>query len=67
MRALVRDARSSHGAVDGPLASVRGEDLYYDGAAEHFQAVWIVVRAGLTGVMDALTLPDVAAGPSRRA
>ena len=52
-------------AVDGPLASVRGEapeDLAYDGAAEHLQTVWIAVRASLREVVDELTLADVVAG-----
>jgi len=57
-------------AVDGPLASVRGEapeDLDYDGAAEHLKDVWIAVRASLRSVVDELTLADVVAGrmPSR--
>ena len=52
-------------AVDGPLASVRGEapeDLDYDGAAEHLQNVWIAVRASLRTVVDETTLADVVAG-----
>jgi len=52
-------------AVDGPLASVRGEapeDLDYDGAAEHLQTVWIAVRASLRTVVDETTLADVVAG-----
>src|SRR4051794_14827709 len=52
-------------AVDGPLASVRGEapeDLGYDGAAEHLQTVWIAVRASLRTIVDELTLADVVAG-----
>ena len=52
-------------AVDGPLASVRGEapeNLDYDGAAEHLQTVWIAVRASLRSVVDELTLADVVAG-----
>ena len=52
-------------AVDGPLASVRGEapeDLDYDGAAEHLKTVWIAVRASLRAVVDELTLADVVAG-----
>jgi Rrf2 family protein len=52
-------------AVDGPLASVRGEapeDLDYDGAAEHLPTVWIAVRASLRTVVDELTLADVVAG-----
>ena len=57
-------------AVDGPLASVRGEapeDLDYDGAAENLKTVWIAVRASLRDVVDELTLADVVAGrmPSR--
>jgi Rrf2 family protein len=52
-------------AVDGPLASVRGEapeDLDYEGAAEHLKSVWIAVRASLRTVVDELTLADVVAG-----
>ncbi len=52
-------------AVDGPLASVRGEapeNLDYDGAAENLQTVWIAVRASLRSVVDELTLADVVAG-----
>jgi Rrf2 family protein len=52
-------------AVDGPLASVRGEapeDLDYDGAAQHLKTVWIAVRASLRTVVDELTLADVVAG-----
>ena len=52
-------------AVDGPLASVRGEapeDLTYDGAAEHLRTTWIAVRASLRSVVDEVTLADVVAG-----
>jgi len=52
-------------AVDGPLASVRGEapeDIDYAGAAEHLQTVWIAVRASLRTVVDETTLADVVAG-----
>jgi Rrf2 family protein len=52
-------------AVDGPLASVRGEapeDVPYAGAAEHLQTVWIAVRASLRTVVDEVTLADVVAG-----
>ena len=51
-------------AVDGPLASVRGEapeDLTYDGAAEHLQSVWIAVRSSLRSVVDEVTLAHVVA------
>jgi Rrf2 family protein len=52
-------------AVDGPLASVRGEapeDLDYEGAAEHLQTTWIAVRSSLRSVVDEVTLADVVAG-----
>lgn len=52
-------------AVEGPLASVRGEppeEVSYEGAAEHLQTVWIAVRASLRAVVDELTLADIAAG-----
>ena len=52
-------------AVEGPLASVRGEppeSVTYNGAAEHLQTVWIAVRASLRSVVDELTLADVVAG-----
>ena len=51
-------------AVEGPLASVRGEppeDVDYHGAAEPLRTVWIAVRASLRSVVDELTLADVAA------
>jgi Rrf2 family protein len=52
-------------AVEGPLASVRGEppeSVTYAGAAEHLQTVWIAVRASLRSVLDDLTLAEVVAG-----
>ncbi len=52
-------------AVDGPLASVRGEapeDLSYSGAADSLQTVWVALRANLRGVLDEVTLGQVAAG-----
>ena len=52
-------------AVDGPLASVRGqrpEDVAYDGPAKPLQEVWIAVRASLRGVVEHVTLADLAAG-----
>ena len=52
-------------AVEGPLASVRGEppeSVSYDGAAEHLQTVWIAVRASLRTVLDDLTLAEVVEG-----
>jgi len=52
-------------AVDGPLATVRGqrpEDIAYDGSAEPLQRLWIAVRASLRGVVENVTLADLAAG-----
>ena len=52
-------------AVEGPLASVRGqrpEDIEYGGAAETLQQVWIAVRASLRAVAEHVTLADIAAG-----
>jgi Rrf2 family protein len=51
-------------AVEGPLASVRGEppeDVSYTGAAENLRTVWVAVRASLRAVVDELTLADVVA------
>ncbi len=52
-------------AVDGPLASVRGEapeEVEYEGAAENLQVVWIALRASMRSVVDEITLADVVAG-----
>jgi len=52
-------------AVDGPLATVRGrraEQLEFSGSAEPLREVWIAVRASLRGVLERVTLADVAAG-----
>jgi Rrf2 family protein len=52
-------------AVEGPLASVRGEapeDVAYGGAAGPLQEVWIAVRANLRAVVEQVTLADLAAG-----
>jgi Rrf2 family protein len=52
-------------AVDGPLANVRGvrsEQLSYQGSAEGLRDVWIAVRASLRGVLERVTLADVARG-----
>ncbi|HKR98263.1 MAG TPA: Rrf2 family transcriptional regulator [Candidatus Dormibacteraeota bacterium] len=49
-------------AVEGPLASVRGEspeELEYVGAAEQLQAVWVALRANLRGVLEEVSLEDV--------
>jgi Rrf2 family protein len=52
-------------AVEGPLASVRGgppEEAEYGGAAGTLPRVWIAVRANLRGVVENVTLADIAAG-----
>ena len=52
-------------ALDGPLADVRGdrpENADYEGAAEHLRDVWIATRAALRGVLDHVTLEDIASG-----
>jgi Rrf2 family protein len=52
-------------AVEGPLASVRGgppEEIEYLGAAEELLRVWIAVRANLRGVVERVTLADIAGG-----
>jgi Rrf2 family protein len=49
-------------AVEGPLASVRGEspeELEYSGAAESLQAVWIALRSNLRAVLETVTLADI--------
>lgn len=51
--------------LDGPLAEVRGhrpEAASYEGAAEHLQPVWVAVRASLRGVLEHVTLAQVASG-----
>jgi Rrf2 family protein len=52
-------------AVEGPLATVRGqrpEDVEYTGAAEPLQRVWIAVRRNLREVLEQVTVADLAAG-----
>ena len=49
-------------AVEGPLASVRGEgaeSLKYIGAAKPLQTVWIALRANLRAVLDGTTIADI--------
>ena len=51
-------------AVEGPLASIRGErpeSIAYEGSAEPLQQVWIAVRAALRSVAEQVTLADLAA------
>jgi Rrf2 family protein len=52
-------------AVEGPLATVRGEAperVTYDGAATALPRVWIALRSNLREVLETVTLADVAAG-----
>jgi Rrf2 family protein len=52
-------------AVEGPLATVRGEraeELSYERAAAPLQEVWIAVRANLRAVLEAVTLADIVSG-----
>jgi Rrf2 family protein len=52
-------------AVEGPLASVRGEapeSVSYGGAAEALGKLWVAVRANLRAVLEEVTVADVAAG-----
>lgn len=51
-------------AVEGPLASVRGErpeNTTYPGAAEPLQRVWIALRTSLRQVVERVTIADIAA------
>lgn len=50
-------------AVDGPLASVQGvrpEGVHYRGCAIGLRLVWVAVRDSLRGVLEHVTLADVA-------
>ena len=52
-------------AVDGPLASVRGErpeSMSYAGAANELAPVWIALRASVRGVLEHVTLRDIVDG-----
>jgi Rrf2 family protein len=52
-------------AVDGPLANVRGirsEQIVYEGNAQPLRDVWVAVRASLRGVLEQVTLADLARG-----
>ncbi len=52
-------------AVDGPLATVRGqgpESLEYGGEAEPLQRVWVALRTNVRSVLDVVTLADVVSG-----
>ncbi|NMM83752.1 transcriptional regulator [Rhodococcus sp. SRB_17] len=50
-------------AVEGPLASIRGqrpEDVDYSGPASPLKEVWIAVRVNLRAVLENVTIADVA-------
>jgi Rrf2 family protein len=52
-------------AVEGPLASVRGESpesVSFAGSAEPLGRLWVAVRANLREVLESVTLADVASG-----
>jgi Rrf2 family protein len=52
-------------AVDGPLASVRGERpevMSYAGPAQHLAPVWIALRASVRAVLEHVTLQDIVDG-----
>lgn len=50
-------------AIEGPLASVRGErpeDVRYSGAAEPLQRVWIALRVNIRAVLENISIDDIA-------
>jgi Rrf2 family protein len=52
-------------AVEGPLATTRGErpeDLEYRGASKPLQSVWIALRANIRDVLESVTLADIVSG-----
>jgi Rrf2 family protein len=52
-------------AVDGPLASVRGqrpESMDYHGPAEQLAPVWIALRSAVRGVLEHISLRDIVEG-----
>jgi len=52
-------------AVDGPMATVRGErveSVEYRGPATSLREVWVAVRASLRRVLESTTLEDLVAG-----
>ncbi len=51
-------------AVDGPLGSVAGhapEDMEYQGHTMRLRDTWVAVRASVRGVLEGITLDDIAA------
>jgi Rrf2 family protein len=52
-------------AVEGPLADVHGsppEEVDYRGPAADLRQVWVATRAALRGILEAVTVADIASG-----
>jgi Rrf2 family protein len=52
-------------AVEGPLATVRGEaadEIEYRGGSKPLRDVWLALRANIRQVLESVTLADVVAG-----
>lgn len=52
-------------AVEGPLASVRGErpeDLEYRGESEKLRDVWVALRSNIRDVLESVSVADVSGG-----
>jgi Rrf2 family protein len=52
-------------AVEGPLATVRGEpadELVLEGDAKPLREVWIALRANIREILESVTLADVVSG-----
>lgn len=51
-------------AVEGPLATVRGEppeELRFQGQSKPLQEVWVALRANIRQILESVTLADVVA------
>jgi Rrf2 family protein len=51
-------------AVEGPLATVRGEspeEIEYPAGSEPLRGVWLALRANVRGVLESVTVADVVA------
>jgi Rrf2 family protein len=49
--------------VDGPLANIRGlrpDDIVYSGSAAPLRDVWLALRTSMRGVLEHVTLADIA-------
>jgi Rrf2 family protein len=52
-------------AVEGPLATVRGEpadELNFEGGAQPLRGVWIALRANIREILESVTLADIVSG-----